>query len=150
MGATTLYGGHCVVDGPFANTMRHWLYQQNGENDWKMLASPHCLSRGFTTTNYVDELHSRISPEQVEETLRQENYSEFFIRLENSTHNAIPQFIMGDFYSFTAPNGMATVSCSSSFANNVIRPSILFTPCPSRSLMVDVAAKRPRTSITRV
>ena len=108
-GAITLYEGHCVVDGPFANTMRHWLYQQMGENEWTLLASPHCLSRGFVTTKHVDDLHSRISPEQIEEILRQQNYSEFFIRLENNTHNAIPQFIMGDFYSFTAPNGRESV-----------------------------------------
>jgi tyrosinase len=103
-GDITLYGGRCVADGPFAHTWRHWLYQQLDENDWILLARPHCLSRGFKKTEHVDDLQSRVSPDQIEETLQQQNYTDFFNRLEISTHNAIPQFIMGDFYSFTAPN----------------------------------------------
>ena len=44
----------------------------------------------------------------MKELLRQQLYSNFFELLEASAHNAIPQFINGDFFALSAPNGRAS------------------------------------------
>lgn len=72
--------------------------------------SRHCLSRGFETGPKKQELQQRVSPSAVENILGQESYAEFFKALESHVHNAIPQFIRGDFLLQTAPNGMELVN----------------------------------------
>lgn len=83
--------GHCVTEGPFAH-LKPLFY---GPYD-----QPHCLSRGFT-----DFSGQSISPAAVEEIMASENYKNFFLSTENGPHNAIPNGVKGDFYSFTAPYG---------------------------------------------
>lgn len=49
-------------------------------------------------------LHGLVSPARVAQTLDQPDYVAFFKDFESGSHNAIPQFIRGDFLTFTAPN----------------------------------------------
>lgn len=99
-------GAHCVTDGPFGQQqLRHWRSKSNGHG-FDIDADPHCLNRGFERRlDKKLKLQSRIGPEAVDEMLAQETYGEFFDKLETYTHNAIPQFINGDFTLMTAPNG---------------------------------------------
>ncbi|KAK7952804.1 uncharacterized protein PG986_008532 [Apiospora aurea] len=96
---------YCVKDGPFADTTRPWKALSSGHTH-DVTMEPHCLSRRFTEPG--DELlptvHRLISPERVEKTLSQPDYAAFFADFEEGPHNAIPQFIKGDFLTFTAPN----------------------------------------------
>ncbi|KAJ3483546.1 hypothetical protein NLG97_g7283 [Lecanicillium saksenae] len=104
-GKTSVGNGYCVVDGPFANVTRHWQAKvQGGESE--ILSNPHCLSRGFQTGTKKEELQSRVSQQAVENILVQDSYASFFTSLEDHVHNAIPQFVRGDFLLQTAPNGM--------------------------------------------
>lgn len=108
----TLHDGHCVLNGPFANSTRAWKALSNGEFH-DVAHEPHCLSRGFLNAGEVSEsdreksfrFHSRISSDYVEKTLQQPDYMSFFKMFENGAHNAIPQFIRGDWLVFSAPNG---------------------------------------------
>lgn len=68
----------------------------------------HCLSRGFETGPRKEELQDRASLTAIEKILDQESHAEFFKALKNHVHNAIPQFIRGDFLLQTAPNDMKT------------------------------------------
>ncbi|KAJ3485641.1 hypothetical protein NLG97_g6771 [Lecanicillium saksenae] len=102
-GKTSVGNGYCVVDGPFANVTRHWQAKvQGGESE--ILSNPHCLSRGFQTGTKKEELQSRVSQQAVENILVQDSYASFFTSLEDHVHNAIPQFVRGDFLLQTAPN----------------------------------------------
>ena len=71
----------------------------------------HCLTRGFRNDSMIDTLQSLVSPIYVEETLSQPDYLAFFKAFETGAHNAIPQFVSGDFLSFTAPNGEQMTFC---------------------------------------
>lgn len=104
---SVLHGGHCVTEGPFANTLRTFSAAPGGHEhvSHEVLVQPHCLSRGFRNDSFTSTLQSLISPENVEETLSQPNYASFFQAFETGPHNAIPQFVSGDFLTFTAPNG---------------------------------------------
>lgn len=105
LGNITVSHGRCVMDGPFANTTRHWQSKKIGD-DYYTIVNPHCFSRGFITQE--PRLHSLlrgISPHNIQDLLDEGNYREFFQRLELSIHNSIPLIINGDFASLTAPNG---------------------------------------------
>jgi tyrosinase len=106
-GTETLHGGRCVIDGPFANTTRAWRALSEGHSH-DVEYGPHCLSRGFIINNEdrttLDMLHGLVSPARVAQTLEQPDYAAFFEDFESGSHNAIPQFIRGDFLTFTAPN----------------------------------------------
>lgn len=103
-GAETLHGGRCVIDGPFANTTRAWRALSEGHSH-DVEYGPHCLSRGFAQESATLEvLHDLISTARVAKTLDQPDYAAFFEDFESGAHNAIPQFIHGDFLTFTAPN----------------------------------------------
>nr|A0A142I737.1 RecName: Full=Tyrosinase-like protein phomQ1'; AltName: Full=Phomopsin biosynthesis cluster protein Q1' [Diaporthe leptostromiformis]AMR44289.1 tyrosinase [Diaporthe leptostromiformis] len=106
-GAETLHGGRCVVDGPFANSTRAWRALSEGHNH-DVEYGPHCLSRGFIINNddrtTLDMLHGLVSPSRVAQTLDKPDYIAFFEDFESGPHNAIPQFIRGDFLTFSAPN----------------------------------------------
>jgi tyrosinase len=99
-----IFGGRCVTDGPFANSTRYWRSKSNGEG-FDILEFPHCLSRGFANGDKKESLQARITLDAIETVLNQPTYLDFFDDLEVRTHNAIPQFIRGDFYGMTAPNG---------------------------------------------
>ncbi|KAF5121969.1 Tyrosinase ustQ [Metarhizium anisopliae] len=95
--------GHCVTDGPFANSTRNWQAEEIG-SQFKISRNPHCLSRGFQTGDAKKKLQARVTPESIKSILEQDSYAEFFKELEDHAHNAIPQFIRGDFLLQTAPN----------------------------------------------
>ncbi|EFY95267.2 putative domain, di-copper centre [Metarhizium robertsii ARSEF 23] len=95
--------GHCVTDGPFANSTRNWQAEEIG-SQFKISRNPHCLSRGFQTGDAKKKLQARVTPESIISILEQDSYAEFFKKLEDHAHNAIPQFIRGDFLLQTAPN----------------------------------------------
>jgi tyrosinase len=107
-GPEIIHGGHCVLDGPFSNSTRAWSALSEGHSH-DVTYWPHCLSRGFTarTASESETLHYLISPEFVRKTLDQPDYYSFFAEFEGGAHNAIPQFIKGDWLTFTAPNGQA-------------------------------------------
>ncbi|KAJ9143377.1 Tyrosinase central domain containing protein [Pleurostoma richardsiae] len=103
-GPETVHHGRCVLDGPFANTTRAWNALSEGHSHDVALA-PHCLSRGFTTDpDLLAALQRLVSPQYVQGTLDQPDYASFFKKFEEGAHNAIPQFIKGDFLTFSAPN----------------------------------------------
>ncbi|SMQ51023.1 unnamed protein product [Zymoseptoria tritici ST99CH_3D7] len=105
-GEVVLQNGRCVTDGPFANSIRAYKAIR-GEGDHvahEVSFDPHCLSRGFKNDSLLDTLQSLVSPSSVQEVLAQSNYEAFFEAFETGAHNAIPQFISGDFLSFGAPN----------------------------------------------
>ncbi|KAG4441776.1 hypothetical protein IFR05_002767 [Cadophora sp. M221] len=107
----TLYEGHCVLSGPFANTTRAWKALSHGQFH-DVALEPHCLSRGFFNAGTLTEaekkksrnLHNRLSPDDVEKTLEQPDYMSFFKEFETGAHNAIPSLIRGDWLVFSAPN----------------------------------------------
>jgi tyrosinase len=103
-GTMALYDGTCVRRGPFANTTRHWISKANGHG-FDILANPHCLSRGFEIGQQKTRFEDRITPDAINEVLKQSTYMEFLNRLEVKAHNSIPQFVRGDFFALTAPNG---------------------------------------------
>jgi tyrosinase len=106
-GKPTLARGRCVEEGPFANTTRYWqAHADNKLHVYNVSADPHCFSRGFATGDTKKRFEADITPDRVNDVLAQDAYDEFFAKLELGTHNAVPQFISGDFYFFTAPNGM--------------------------------------------
>jgi tyrosinase len=114
--ATNGFGGNgdptlddCVTDGPFVNLTRHWQSKSNG-NGYDILRSPHCLQRRFRTGEKKVSSQDRVRDAVIAEILSQRTYEEFFKKLEVRIHNAIPQFIMGDFHLMTAPNGMSNDS----------------------------------------
>lgn len=90
--------GHCVTDGPFANFEA--LYFGDQIRKYK-----HCLSRGFLPYSEAQKFTQFNSPDFIEETLGLTEYEEFYMKLEYDSHNALPQFIRGEFYQFTSPNG---------------------------------------------
>lgn len=92
--------GNCVVDGPFASTDRYWIDFDNGT----LVNRPHCLSRGFASGEARSYLQRVLKPTFVESLLDAPTYDSFFATFENTTHNAIPSFIGGDFAMPTAPN----------------------------------------------
>ncbi|KAH7391524.1 hypothetical protein BKA64DRAFT_696230 [Cadophora sp. MPI-SDFR-AT-0126] len=107
----TIHNGHCVPDGPFANTTRQWHAIRGGEFH-SVAREPHCLSRGFLNAGMISgtdrekssKFHRHISPEHVEHILQQPDYLSFFKLFESGAHNAIPQFLRGDWLVFSAPN----------------------------------------------
>lgn len=108
----TVSEGYCVTGGPFANVTRAWKSRPTGKGH-ELAYRPHCMSRGFrnasTVSKYYDldiqVLHSRISPKKVQKILEQPDFNSFFQEFEGSAHNAIPLFIMGDWFTLSAPNG---------------------------------------------
>ncbi|KAK5988388.1 Tyrosinase ustQ [Cladobotryum mycophilum] len=98
-----LYKGHCVRDGPFGNTTRVWQSKPNGHG-YDAWNHPHCLSRGFQSGATKEKLQNLVKPEKVNTILKHNTYRDFFMQLEKNSHDAIPQFIRGDFIIFTAPN----------------------------------------------
>lgn len=95
-GAKGVGKGHCVVNGPFANMTL--FYYDTTERE-------HCFARGFLQGEEKERITSKLRPELLQETIDQEDYMSFNNKLELGAHAAIPAFIRGDSYSFTAPNG---------------------------------------------
>lgn len=95
----TVGGGRCVTSGPLAGTLQPLFYGANKK--------PHCLSRGF---NFSDMPLEALSPDAVEKALQADTYMQFLLDIENGPHNAVPNAVKGDFYSFTAPYGKAAHS----------------------------------------
>ncbi|KAI0432184.1 hypothetical protein F5Y09DRAFT_329878 [Xylaria sp. FL1042] len=88
-GAETVGGGRCVLDGPFSDLRP--LYYGGREN-------PHCFSRGFS------DFHGRnASPAMIQQIMASDDYTTFYLAVENGPHNVAPLGIKGDFDSFTAP-----------------------------------------------
>jgi tyrosinase len=105
-GEPTLAKGRCVDTGPFANRTFHWQAHADAHaHKYNISHNPHCLSRGFATDSFQTRFQEQVKPERLENALQQDGYDNFFSKLEFGPHNAIPQFISGDFYYFTAPNG---------------------------------------------
>ena len=88
--------GHCVVDGPFANTSIGFLDDE---------AHPHCLSRGFESGEDLLNHGRWFNPAALEKLFQHSDYTAFNLGLENGPHNAIPRSIRGDFLLLTAPYG---------------------------------------------
>ncbi|GAB1314595.1 Tyrosinase copper-binding domain-containing protein [Madurella fahalii] len=88
----TVGGGRCVTSGPLAGPLQPLFYGGTKK--------PHCLSRGF---NFSDMPLEALSPDAVEKALQADTYMQFLLDIENGPHNAIPNAVRGDFYSFTAP-----------------------------------------------
>lgn len=68
------------------------------------------MTRGFASAktdseSFVEDLQYQVSPLHVAETLDQPDYDSFFESFETGAHNAIPQFVNGEWLSLTAPNG---------------------------------------------
>lgn len=104
--ATTVGHGHCVQDGPFAG-----LQVQYYNEDWY----PHCLSRGFLTGELLDRFGAqRLNASTMAAVLDEPDYYRFLLKLEVGPHSAIPITVQGDFYRFTAPNGMFPTSTGQS------------------------------------
>ncbi|CCT64870.1 related to monophenol monooxygenase (tyrosinase) [Fusarium fujikuroi IMI 58289] len=99
----TMFGGHCVPEGPFANATRHWQSKSNGHG-FDILKNPHCLSRGFQGGEKKTKLENRVTIDAINSVLSLQSYEEFVDALEVQAHNSIPQFVRGDFYGLTAPN----------------------------------------------
>ncbi|KAJ5184018.1 hypothetical protein N7492_001634 [Penicillium capsulatum] len=93
----TVNHGYCVKSGPFANyTVRY----ENGT------VNPHCLSRGFgcmdnPKSHEIDGTF--LSPRFVDHAKTYPDFFNFTLALEMGPHNAIPNGVCGDFYSFDAP-----------------------------------------------
>ncbi|KAM0268960.1 hypothetical protein ACHAPA_004560 [Fusarium lateritium] len=98
-----LFGGYCVMDGPFANATRHWQSKSNGHG-FEILRNPHCLSRGFQSGEKKLKLEDRVTIAAINSVLTIPAYEEFVDALEVQAHNSTPQFVQGDFYGLTAPN----------------------------------------------
>lgn len=103
-----LFGGYCVMDGPFANATRHWQSKSNGHG-FELLRNSHCLSRGFRSGEKKLKLEDRVTTAAINSVLSISTYEEFVDALEVQAHNSIPQFVQGDFYGLTAPNGKTTL-----------------------------------------
>jgi tyrosinase len=103
----TLEDGHCVTEGPFADTTRAW--KGDAKYGHGVTYEPHCLSRDFATSTRsaedIEWLHSLITPAYLNGNLTRPIYELFFESFENGAHNAIPQLLRGDWLTFTAPNG---------------------------------------------
>lgn len=112
--------GRCVLEGPFANYTRHWE-SKKVDDEFQTIVNPHCLSRGFIRGKFQDTLGSRVSPTYIGKVLKSHDYSHFFKLLEVSAHNAVPEFVNGDFLALSAPNGKA-LSSLHSFANRYSDP----------------------------
>jgi tyrosinase len=119
----SLYDGTCVRTGPFANTTRHWVSKSNGHG-FDIVAKPHCLSRGFETGQQKTRFEERITPEAINEVLAQSTYMDFMDQVENKAHNSIPQFVRGDFFALSAPNGMFQAMINIEYQSNAIVSSV--------------------------
>jgi tyrosinase len=104
-----LHNGRCILDGPFANSTRHWQSEKI-DGSFQTLGNPRCLSRGFASGEDQKSFQDRVTPSWMNELLRQKLYTNFIELLEASAHNAIPQFINGDFFALSAPNGRVSLS----------------------------------------
>ncbi|KAE9375970.1 Di-copper centre-containing protein [Stipitochalara longipes BDJ] len=93
---TTVGFGSCVRDGPFANYEVHY---------YNFTTHPHCLSRGFSRQHENQQFYGdEFSPAVIENIHQQEEFFSFSLGLEMGPHDAIPNLINGDFFSFEAPN----------------------------------------------
>lgn len=90
-----IVGGHCVTNGPFANSTIPYLDDEY---------HPHCLSRGFESGPELRGNGSWFSPSALERLLHMEDYESFNLGLEHGPHIAIPRSVRGDFSLLTAPS----------------------------------------------
>ncbi|OAA73408.1 tyrosinase [Cordyceps fumosorosea ARSEF 2679] len=97
LGAETVGGGRCVVDGPFAD-LRPIIYNHT--------FAEHCLSRGFRDEEGITGRipGDMFGPENMGEILRQRDYTSFLLRVERDLHNTLHNSINGDFRAMTAAN----------------------------------------------
>jgi tyrosinase len=112
-GTETVFSGRCVKDGPFADYTVH--YSNN-------TIKPHCLSRGFGCMEDSGRFDGTfLSPRLVEISHHKTTYFDFLLALEAGPHNAMPNGVCGDFYSFDAPAGKFLVSLVSCLPAVVLR-----------------------------
>ena len=78
---TSVFHSNCVTDGPFAGL--EVLYMR-----YSYL--PHCLSRGFESTEALKRLRVKVKPEALDELLRESHYEAFNLGLEDGPHSVIP------------------------------------------------------------
>lgn len=68
--------------------------------------SPHCLTRGFgRETSPPHFSGNAFAPDIIDALYSHESLAEFSMGLEETSHDAIPNGIGGDFSLFTAPSG---------------------------------------------
>lgn len=143
-GDVVTHNGRCVRSGPFADMVRAYSATSSGHSHHSdhVNLQPHCLSRGFATGDLLEKIRPLISPQTVSDTLKQRDYFSFFAKFETGSHNAIPQFIHGDFLTFTAPNGMLPTPLSSLHDADgcICRSYLLATSYSDRSFVVALAA----------
>lgn len=105
------------MEGNFGNLTRNWQSEQTEYGTFNIINEPHCLQRDFATGK-IKELHQKhVKSKVIEQVLDLNTYEEFYKGLEIQVHNAIPQFVMGDFAHMSAPNGtfflLSTSPCTS-------------------------------------
>ena len=88
--------GDCVVDGAFAGMTVLYL------NDTRVR---HCLSRNFADPPELHSFGDQLQPKAIEALLSEPEFDVFSFMFEQATHLAVPNVILGDFITFTAPNG---------------------------------------------
>lgn len=106
--------GHCVTDGPFAGLQV--LYTD-------ATFRPHCLSRGFESSETLEQLALNITPTALEHLLDQSDYGVLNLGLEDGAHISVPRSVRGDFSLFTAPYGIySQPSCPFIWLSHQIDP----------------------------
>lgn len=100
---TGIYRGNCVTEGVFANTTRAYL---STNPTWRqgVSYSPHCLARAFFQGPQLEDLQRNVSAQAIESLLEETSFEQFFESFERGSHQVIPQFVHGDFMTYTAPN----------------------------------------------
>lgn len=99
-----VFHGRCMTEGPFSGLTRQWLSESDGDG-FHINHDPHCLSRGFEVEGKKQSLQARVTPDAIQTVLDVTNYEDLLEALEVKAHNSIPQFVRGDFFALTAPNG---------------------------------------------
>jgi tyrosinase len=66
---------------------------------------PHCLSRGFSTGDSLEELIALIKPDVLDDIMKEEDFKNFSERLEHNAHRFVSGSIRGDFSKYTGPYG---------------------------------------------
>ncbi|PQE17834.1 di-copper centre protein [Rutstroemia sp. NJR-2017a WRK4] len=90
----TVGQGSCVTDGPFAG-LEAMFYGEEYQ--------PHCLSRGFSTGDSLEELIALIRPDVLDDIMEEEDFKNFSERLEHNAHGFVSGSIRGDFSKYTGP-----------------------------------------------
>jgi len=88
--------GSCLGDGPFAGIQVSYHFAAY---------HPHCLSRGFLPAQeLLDRCGSQLQPRTIEKLLREDDYEQFLLQLENGPNAAVNLGVGGDLSGITSPN----------------------------------------------